>query len=167
MSYGRETLGFRVSGVTPLSRERMHAEAARIEQEFRSGKCRWDRSRSNCADFVVRILRAGGFDAQSMEGPAGIVTMPLDVFDRVRTEFEGDPYVRTELVAYRRLPGSQASYRFSRFPLSLDSRSGPWRMSFARCPDRIEKAAGGQLTDTWGTSGSFMMTDARLSASPR
>ncbi len=167
MSYGRETLGFRISGVTPLSRERMHAEAARIEQEFRSGKCRWDRSRSNCADFVVRILRAGGFDAQSMEGPAGIVTMPLDVFDRVRTEFEGDPYVRTELVAYRRLPGSQASYRFSRFPLSLGQPVRALAQVLSRdAPDRIEKAVGRQLTGYMGDERVFYEDlSARLSAS--
>jgi len=164
MSYGRETLGFRIRGLEPMSRERMHAEAVRIEKEFRSGECRWDRSRSNCADFVVRILRAGGYDVR---GPVGIVTMPLDVFDRVRTIFEDDPNMRTELVAYRRLPGSQASYRFSRFPLSLGQPVRALAQVLSGdAPDRIEKAVGKQLTGYMGDERVFYENlSARLSAS--
>jgi len=119
MSYGRDTLGFRIKNIAPTILQIMHAEATKIEEEFRLGVCKWDRKKSNCADFVVRILRAGGYEIESMKGPISIYAMPLDVFENIQVTFEGNPYFKTELVAYRRLPGSQSNYRFSRFPLSL------------------------------------------------
>lgn len=147
MSYGRDTLGFRIKGLAPTALQRMHAEAARIEKEFRLGICKYDRKESNCADFVARILRNGGYDINSMKGPNCIFTMPLDVFEKIRAAFEGDPNFRTEMVAYRRLPGSQASYRYSRFPLSLGQ---PLRalaqVLTSSVPDKIEKEIGKQLT---------------------
>ena len=164
MSYGRETLGFRIKGLTPESLKSMHAEAAKIEKEFQLGKCRWDRNKSNCADFVMRILCAGGYD---ILGPVGVVTMPLDVFDRVRATFEDDSNTRKELVAYRRLPGSQASYRFSRFPLSLGQ---PIRslVQILKCdtPKRIESSVSKQLTGYMGDERVFYENlSARLSTS--
>jgi len=151
MSYGRDTLGFRIKGLAPTSLRRMHAEAARIEEEFRSGTCKWDRIDSNCADFVVRILRNGGYDIGSMKGPNCIIAMPLDVFDKVQAAFEGDQNFQTELVAYRRLPGSQASYRFSRFPLSLGQPVRALAQVLTNStPEKIEKTIGRQLTGYLG-----------------
>ena len=73
--------------------------------------------------------------------------MPLDVFDKVCTIFEEDPNYSTELVAYRRLPGSQSAYHFSRFPLSL---SQPGRaleqVLWNSNPDRLESIISKQLT---------------------
>ena len=151
MSYGRDTLGFRIKGLAPASLRRMHAEAKRIEEEFRSGKCKWDRKKLNCADFVLRILKAGGYNVTFIEVPQSIVTMPLDVFDKVYAAFEGAPNFQTELVAYRRLPGSQASYRFSRFPLSLGQPVRALVQVLTNStPNRIERNIQKQLTGYMG-----------------
>ncbi len=151
MSYGRDTLGFRVKGIAPKSIKQMHAEAARIEEKFRAGKCKWDRINANCADFVAQILRAGGYDIKSMKGLTSIVTMPLDIFEKVCSAFEDDPNFQTELVAYRRLPGSQASYRFSRFPLSLGQPVRALTQVLTKTtPEKIEKTVGKQLTGYFG-----------------
>ena len=151
LSYGRDTLGFRIKGLEPTSLQRMHAEAARIEEEFRLRICKWDKMQSNCADFVARILRSDGCDIEYKMGQSFIPTMPLDVFEKVRAAFEGNPRFRTEMVAYRRLPGSQAAYRFSRFPLSL---AQPGRalaqVLINSTPGKIEKRIGKQLTGYMG-----------------
>ena len=147
LSYGRDTLGFRIKGLEPTSLQRMHAEAARIEEEFRLGICEWDKITSNCADFVARILRSGGYDIEYKMGQSIIPTMPLDVFEKVRAAFEGNPSFRTEMVAYRRLPGSQAAYRFSRFPLSLEQPGRALAQVLTNStPGKIEKSIGKQLT---------------------
>ncbi|HVN70685.1 MAG TPA: glycosyltransferase, partial [Desulfomonilia bacterium] len=150
MSYGRDTLGFRVKGLAPESLKRMHEEATKIQGEFCSGKCKWNRYSSNCADFVARILYSG-FDIENAKSPSRIIAMPLDVFEKSLAIFEGDPNFQTELVAYRRMPGSQASYRFSRFPLSL------WQPVRALvqvlkdpAPDKIEQKVSRQLTGYMG-----------------
>ncbi len=167
MSYGRDTLGFRIKGLAPTSLQRMHAEAARIEEEFRLGICSWDRKESNCADFVARILRSGGYDIEYMKGPTCIYTMPLDVFQKVHAAFESDPYYQTELVAYRRLPGSQASYRFSRFPLSLGQPVRALAQVLTNStPDMFEKTIGKQLTGYIGDDRIYYENlNARLSTS--
>jgi len=141
LSYGRDTLGFRIKGLEPASLQRMHADAARIEEEFRLGICKWDKIKSNCADFVARILRSGGYDMQHKMGQGFIPAMPLDIFEKVRAAFEGNPGFRTEMVAYRRLPGSQADYRFSRFPLSLaqPGRALAQVLINSSTPGKIEK----------------------------
>lgn len=167
MSYGRETLGFRIKGLAPTSLEQIHTEAAKIEKEFQAGICKWDRKESNCADFVARILRAGGYDIEDMKGPSCIFTMPLDVFEKVHAAFEGDPNFQTELVAYRRLPGSQASYRFSRFPLSLGQPVRALAQVLTNAaPDKIEETIGKQLTGYMGDDRIYYENlSARLSAS--
>jgi len=167
MSYGRDTLGYRVKGLAPASVQRMHAEAVRIEEEFRSGTCNWGRIMLNCADFVARILSAGGHDVAFMKGPSSVVTMPLDVFDKVYAAFEGTPNFQTELVAYRRLPGSQASYRFSRFPLSLGQPVRALVQVMANpTPNRIERNVQKQLTGYIGDDRVFYENlSARLSSS--
>lgn len=119
MAYGRETLGLRVAGVAAQRQMAMVAEAHRIEEEFRQGSLSWDRSEFNCADVVVRILSAAGYDRSPPLGRQWLPRMPLDIFDEARELFEGDASLRLELVAYRQIPGAQAAYRFSRFPLSL------------------------------------------------
>lgn len=151
MSYGRDTLGLRVKGVTPASMRRMHEDATQIEEEFRSGKCKWNKYLSNCADFVVRILCKGGFDVEYVKGPYSIITMPLDVFERACVVLEVKSKYRTELVAYRRLPGSQASYRFSRFPLSLGQPVRALKQVLTDpTPDMIERKICRQLTGYMG-----------------
>lgn len=119
MAYGRETLGLRVAGVAAERKAAMVAEAHRIEDEFRQGRLLWDRSDFNCADVVVRILRAGGYERTPLFGRQWLPLMPLDVFEEIRQISEEDITQRMELVAYRQVPGARAVYRFSRFPLSL------------------------------------------------
>ncbi len=146
MSYGRDTLGFRIKGLEPTSLQRMHAEAARIEEEFHLGICKWDRTKSNCADFVARILRSSGYDIEYKMRQSFIPTMPLDVFEKVRAAFENNPRFRTEMVAYRRMPGSQAAYRFSHFPLSLERPGRALAQVLINAtPCKIEKRIGKQL----------------------
>lgn len=119
MAYGRETLGLRVAGVAARRKAAMVVEARRIEEEFRQGAVSWDRSEFNCADVVMRMLSAAGYDWSPSLGRQWLPRMPLDIFEEARQFFEGDACLRMELVAYRQIPGAQAAYRFSRFPLSL------------------------------------------------
>ena len=151
MAYGRETLGLRVQGIPAERRAAMVVEAHRIETGFRDASLRWSRSEFNCADVVARILAAGGYDDRSLYDRAGLPSMPLDLFERMRAHFESDTSLREELVAYRLLPGTQASYRFSRFPLSMGQ---PLR-SVARVlgdaqPDALEQAVARQVTSYFG-----------------
>jgi hypothetical protein len=129
----------------------MVVEAHRIETGFRDASLRWSRSEFNCADVVARILAAGGYDDRSLYDRAGLPSMPLDLFERMQARFEADTSLREELVAYRLLPGTQASYRFSRFPLSVGQ---PLR-SIARVlsdapPDALEQATTRQVTGYFG-----------------
>jgi len=119
MAYGRGTLGLRIVGVPANRTAAMAAEADCIEEQFRQGALHWDRSDFNCADVVARILHAGGYGDTTLSDQLGLPTMPLDVFENARAVFEEDSSLRVDLVAYRQVPGSQASYCFSRFPLSL------------------------------------------------
>jgi UDP-N-acetylglucosamine:LPS N-acetylglucosamine transferase len=119
MAYGRVTLGLRVAGIPSSSLARMVAEARCIENQFKQGTLRWDRHNFNCADVVVRILQGGGEYSHTRFDRMRLPTMPLDVFEQARALFEGNSALNVDLVAYRQVPGSKASYRFSRFPLSL------------------------------------------------
>ncbi len=151
VAYGRDTLGFRVKGVSSEAIQRMHAEAAKIEEEFSKGECKYDVKKSNCADYVERILLASGYYYRQVNVLSSIYTMPLDVFENAQKNFQALPGLRTKLVAYRRLTSSQSPYRFSRFPLSLGQ---PVR-SFAHIInntviDHIESKVGAQLIGYYG-----------------
>jgi hypothetical protein len=151
MAYGRDTLGLRICGLSAESIQRMQIETARIEEEFRSGKCTYDAKESNCADFVVRILRKSGYNITYPRGFSSLYTMPLDVFEWVRDTFEVMPNCCTELVAYRRLPGSQSAYRFSRFPLSLGQPGRALAQVLNKSAgDSLESMVSRQLTGCMG-----------------
>lgn len=119
MAYGRETLGLRIAGVPKQRKAAMIAEAQMIEEEFRQGDLLWHRSRFNCADVVVRIAAAGGYHRSPHVARKWLPVMPLDIFDEASQICDDDRSLRTELVAYRQIPGTQAIYQFARFPLSL------------------------------------------------
>jgi UDP-N-acetylglucosamine:LPS N-acetylglucosamine transferase len=119
MAYGRATLGLRVAGIPPHRTADMVAKAQRIEERFAHGAVRYDRRDFNCGDVVVQILRGGGCCSHTLLDRLRLPTMPLDVFEQARAVFEEDDSLCVNLVAYRQVPGSQASYHFSRFPLSL------------------------------------------------
>jgi hypothetical protein len=119
MAYGRDTIGLRIAGVPSDRINSMRKEAARIDAQFSRSALRWNRDSFNCADAVARILQAGGYCSTPLLDRIGLPTMPLDVFEQARKEFETSPGLETEFVAYRQLPGSQAKYRFARFPLSI------------------------------------------------
>lgn len=151
MAYGRETLGLRVAGVAAERKAAMVAEAHRIEDEFRQGRLLWDRSEFNCADVVVRILRAGGYDRSPPLGRRWLPVMPLDIFEEARQVCEEDASLRMELVAYRQVPGAQAAYRFSRFPLSLGQPLRSVARALREAPQEpLEAAASKQLTGYFG-----------------
>ncbi|MFZ2490551.1 MAG: glycosyltransferase [Thermoanaerobaculia bacterium] len=119
MAYGRDTLAIRVAGIQEGCTTAMVAEAHRIEDGFRDGTLRWDRSDFNCAHVVARMLQVGGYGDHSLFDRLALPAMPLDLFERARALFEEDASLKVDLGAYRQVPGSRASYRFSRFPLSL------------------------------------------------
>ncbi len=119
MAYGRETIGLRIAGIPSRRIEAMTAEAQRIENEFKCGRLRWNKLKFNCADVVERILQAAGYSNSSIYYNLKLPSMPLDSFEKAKAIFEKDLSLQTELVAYRMIPGSQASYHFSRFPLSI------------------------------------------------
>lgn len=153
MAYGRETLGLRVRGVPPESRAAMVAEARRQEGAFRDGSLQWHRSDFNCADVVAQMLAAGGYGRRSLGNRIGLPSMPLDVFEGIRARFEEDPSLQEELIAYRLLPGTQAPYRFSRFPLSMwqPLRSMARVLSDAS-RDELEQATTRQVTGYFSDS---------------
>jgi len=140
MAYGRATIGLRVSGVSAEHAALMEKEAERIDAQFSHKGLRWDREKFNCADAVVQILQAGGYNSAPLLDMIGLPTMPLDVFEVARKTFEASPGLRTEFVAYRQVPGSKAKYHFARFPLSIGQ---PLR-SLARI---IENNSGDPLED--------------------
>ncbi|WP_428601827.1 MGDG synthase family glycosyltransferase [Pseudomonas sp.] len=151
MAYGRETLGLRVQGIPAERRVAMVAEAHRIENGFREASLRWSRSDLNCADVVARILAAGGYSDRSLYDRAGLPSMPLDLFERMRAHFEADTSLQEELVAYRLLPGTQASYRFSRFPLSVGQPLRSMARVLSDAPrDALEQATTRQVTGYFG-----------------
>lgn len=119
LAYGRATLGFRVAGIPARCITDMEAEARRIEAQFAQGALRYNRKDFNCGDVVVQILQAGGYCSRILLKRLRLPTMPLDVFEQARAVFEEDDSLRVDLVAYRQVSGSLASYHFSRFPLSL------------------------------------------------
>lgn len=151
MAYGRETISLRVAGVPANGTAAMVAEAHRIEEEFGDGSLHWDRSDFNCADVVARILLAGGFGGDTLLDYLRLPAMPLDVFEQARTAFEADAALRVDLVAYRQMPGTQASYRFSRFPLSLGQPLRSVARVLSDAPrDPLETAVTRQLTAYFG-----------------
>jgi UDP-N-acetylglucosamine:LPS N-acetylglucosamine transferase len=151
MAYGRVTLGLRVAGVPPCRTAQMAAEAQSIEQGFAQAALHYDKRDFNCGDVVLQILQAGGYCSATPLHRLRIPTMPLDVFERARSVFEHDDSLRLALVAYRQVPGAQATYRFSRFPISLRQ---PLR-SIGRVlrdvpPDPLEAAVMKQVTAYFG-----------------
>jgi UDP-N-acetylglucosamine:LPS N-acetylglucosamine transferase len=151
MAYGRETLGLRVAGVAAERKAAMVAEAHRIEDAFRQGRLLWDRSEFNCAAVVVRILHAGGYERWPRRGRQWLPVMPLDIFEEARQACEEDASLRMELVAYRQVPGAQAAYRFSRFPLSLGQPLRSVARALREAPQEpLEAAASKQLTGYFG-----------------
>ncbi|MFZ3126105.1 MAG: glycosyltransferase [Acidovorax sp.] len=151
MAYGRETLGLRVAGVAAERKAAMVAEAHRIEEAFRQGRLLWDRSEFNCADVVVRILHAGGYDRSPPLARKWLPAMPLDIFEEARRACEEDASLRMELVAYRQVPGAHAVYRFSRFPLSLGQPLRSVARALREAPrEPLEAAATKQLTGYFG-----------------
>jgi len=147
MAYGRETLGLRVKGIPPERRAAMAAEAQRMEAAFLDGSLRWDRSEFNCVDTVTQILEAGNYSDRSWYDWAGLPSMPLDLFERMQILFEEDTSLQQDLVAYRLLPGTQASYRFSRFPLSLGQPLRSVTQILSNAPqEALERAVTKQVT---------------------
>jgi len=119
MAYGRETIGLRIAGIPSEHIAAMTAEVHRIEDEFKRGRLRWNKAKFNCADVVGRILGTSGYGDSRLYYGLKLPSMPLDSFEKARVIFEKNPSFQTELVAYRMIPGSRASYHFSRFPLSI------------------------------------------------
>ncbi len=151
MAYGRETLGLCVSGVSPGDIAAMVDEANRIEEQFQDGSLHWTRKGFNCADMVERMLEAGGYHMNAPLDWLGLPSMPLDTFERAQAVFEETSGLHLDLVAYRQVPGAQAAYQFSRFPLSIGR---PLR-SVARVlntasQDRLEMTVNRQVTAYFG-----------------
>jgi hypothetical protein len=119
MTYGREVLALRITGITPVQIMAMRDEVALIERGYRRGELAWDRASLNCADIVQRILSAGGWTLATPNRRLGAPTMPLDVFEAARDAFASDAALSACLIAYRQMPGTRADYRYSRFPVSL------------------------------------------------
>jgi processive 1,2-diacylglycerol beta-glucosyltransferase len=118
MAYGRETIGLRIKGIPQEKIELMLKEVFKIENEFKSGKLKWDKIKFNCADAVERILAAGGYGKYNPR-KIKIPAMPLDSFEKAKKIFENDKSLKTVLINYYKITGSNALYRYSRFPLSL------------------------------------------------
>ncbi len=151
MAYGRATLGLRVAGIPPRFTADMVAEAQRIEELFAQGALRYDRNAFNCGDVVVQILQAGGYCSRTLLERLRLPTMPLDVFEQARAVLEDDDSLRVDLVAYRQVLGSQASYHFSRFPLSFGQPLRSIARVLADAPHNpIEAAVTKQVTGYFG-----------------
>jgi processive 1,2-diacylglycerol beta-glucosyltransferase len=119
MAYGRDTLGLRIKGVNEDSLIAMLSETEKIEEEYRAGTSKWNLRDFNCAHVVVRILSNGGFQLTKKIGVRGSYAMPLDVFNSALSLFQGDETVQVNLVAYKKMIGSQANYRYTHFPLTM------------------------------------------------
>ncbi|GAX88380.1 conserved hypothetical protein [Lebetimonas natsushimae] len=118
MAYGRETIGLRVQGISNEKINLMLKEIIEIENEFKLKKIKWDKIKFNCADVVDRILSAGGYGEYKPK-KIKIPAMPLDSFEKAKKIFENDKSIKTVLINYRKITGSNALYSYCKFPLSL------------------------------------------------
>ena len=65
LTYERENLSLRIKGISREAIYKMRLEIDKIQQEWREGKTSYDFTHNNCADFVRRILIAGGYKAKT------------------------------------------------------------------------------------------------------
>lgn len=119
MAYGRDTIGLRVKGVRRNSLESMILEAEKIEQEYQAGLVLWHLRDFNCAHVVTRILDSGEFKIDKRLGIRGPYAMPFDVFDSALKLFQCNSSLLINLVSYKKLIGSHATYQHTHFPLSI------------------------------------------------
>ena len=119
MTYGRDTIGLRVKGMSENSLKLMILETEKIEQEYQAGLALWHLRDFNCAHVVVRILDSGECKIEKRLGVRGSYAMPFDVFDSALRLFQGNSTLSVNLVSYKKLIGSHAEYQYTHFPLSI------------------------------------------------
>jgi hypothetical protein len=115
MVYLRDNLGLRVNGVSQERLKAMQNEIKVIEKEWQEGKGKWNAVKCNCADYVVRVLKAGGLGVGSYKVP----TMPLEVFHKAVRLTDKNPKLATSIVRYERAADSKHEYKYTAFPLSI------------------------------------------------
>ncbi len=119
-AYGRDVVSLRVAGLSKDQLAAMQREAELINQEFRDGKTTWIAKTDNCVNFGFRILNAGGFAPPKLaERFAKKAALPLDMFDSYVKHVQSDLNLKSEIVSYTQVAGSQNMYRTARFPLSF------------------------------------------------
>lgn len=147
LSYGRDSISLRVSGLPQEKVQAMHKEAQKINQDYLAGKVSWIGKKSNCANFVAQILIAGGLSPKDLEKSLGKrIAMPLDVFDAYLQSIQSDTSLRSELVSYTRVANSQNMYKTARFPLSIYKIKRSLVNYFSKGTDEIEKRVSKRVT---------------------
>ncbi|WP_024788213.1 MULTISPECIES: MGDG synthase family glycosyltransferase [unclassified Lebetimonas] len=150
MAYGRETIGLRVAGVPAQNLTAMIAEIYRIENDFKQGIIKWDKTKFNCADVVDRILQAGGYGESNIYEKFKLPSMPLDSFEKAKKIFESDASLKTDLVAYHMVPGANADYNYCRFPLSLKQPIRSLTRTLSNSKDFLEMSISKHLVVYYG-----------------
>ncbi len=115
LSYGREVDSIRLRNIPKESIQGMLKEVGQINIDWKTGAAEWDVKKNNCADFVRRILTAGGYSVPR----ESIASTPLDVFESYMKKFAGEKDVDLDFIRYAKILESENPYLFSRFPLSL------------------------------------------------
>ncbi len=146
-AYGRNNISVRVSGVDPAKIQKMLEEVQLIDDEWRRGETRWHHIDNNCADIVVRLLRAGGFRSEydTSFDKKRHLTMPLDVLHHYTKLFESDASLRTEIASYTAVANSQNIYKTAGFPLSIYQLKRSLRHLLKTTPDEIELKTGKRI----------------------
>ncbi len=113
-TYGRDVISLRVKGLDSSSVDKMIEFAEDVNRKWLKKEVYWHRSECNCADFVQRILAAGG-----LESPVKKLTMPADIFEYFEKTFANTLNVRSEVVMYNKIKESKNYYQQSRYPVSV------------------------------------------------
>ena len=116
LAYGRDSIWLRIHWIEKKSIWKMLEEIQKIEKEFKSGKL-WNKYDFNCADVVLRILNAAGYNIKVITDILNAPTMPVDVFEQ-SYKFFSKQY-NFSMVLYSKIVGAKSTYKFSQLPVSL------------------------------------------------
>ncbi len=116
VAYWRDSIWLRVKGIPKKNLSKMIKEIENIENEFKNWKL-WNKYNFNCADIVLRILQAWGFNIKIITDILYAPTMPVDVFEKSYDFFSKNYKIYT--VLYSQVVWAKSEYNFSQFPISL------------------------------------------------
>ncbi len=145
LAYGRDSISLRVKGFTSDQLARFKEGARQINNEWNGGRLSWNLRKDNCAALSMRILQAGGVDFPELEKLKHGTALPLEVFDAFKSHFESRQNLRSEVVVYSQVEGSQSGLKTTRFPLSFRQVRRSIMNLITNRLDPVERQAGKRI----------------------